>query len=405
VKASPTRIGFVLFAAALAVRVVWVLLRWQQSGSALEFPDEELHWQLARNLVTHGQMVSDDGRYAARMPLYPLFLALFAWLGPTGILAARLAQCAIAAAAAWVAHRLATDALGPRAGILAGVLVAIDPYSIFFSNLLLTEVPFILLGLLFADAAWRVSTQPDAHRRADQLAVAFWGTGLVMTRPAALGWVGLVWIALWLWDAQRRRASQCVALYATVLAAALLPWGLRNRAVIGGFAWLSANGGLTLYDALGPQADGSSDQSFLDDMPELKGLGELERDRKLFRLALQEARRDPMRVLRLAWVKFRRTWSLTPNVPQYRRGKAALLSAAYTATVIVLALVGLLRILNRCADPDMLGRRRLLLLVWLPVVYFTLVHCVFIGSLRYRLPLMPLLAIAGSATLTDRATR
>ncbi|RMF71398.1 MAG: hypothetical protein D6744_18045, partial [Planctomycetota bacterium] len=136
-----------VFAAALLVRLIWVALRWMRDGPTLQFPDEELHWQMAVNLVTKGEFVTDDGRYAARMPVYPLFLAIWAPLGSIGVLLARIAQCVLGAAAAGVGCEFARRTLGRRAAIAAGVLLAVDPYAVFFSNLLLTEVLFTAIAV------------------------------------------------------------------------------------------------------------------------------------------------------------------------------------------------------------------------------------------------------------------
>jgi hypothetical protein len=86
---------FSLTVIALTLRAGWVLYRWVAGGAESAYPDEDVHWQLARNLVHHGWLITDDGRLAARMPLYPLFLALFAGLGTSGVLIARLAQAEI----------------------------------------------------------------------------------------------------------------------------------------------------------------------------------------------------------------------------------------------------------------------------------------------------------------------
>jgi hypothetical protein len=95
-------------------------------------------------------------------------------------------------------------------------------------------------------------------------------------------------------------------------------------------------------------------------------------------------------VLRLAGVKLRRTWSPIPNVAEYRSGAVATVGAVYTIVVLLGAVAGLARLR---------GRRTARALLWVPVVYFTLVHCVYIGSVRYRVPLMPLLAIAAASVL------
>ena len=120
-----TRPDVVLVAAALVLRCAWVLIKWMQSGAAFAYPDEELHWQLATNLVSQGAMVSDSGLYAARMPGYPLFLAAFAWLGESGVLAARLTQCVLGAATVWIVQGLTLRICGTRAAIVTAALVAL----------------------------------------------------------------------------------------------------------------------------------------------------------------------------------------------------------------------------------------------------------------------------------------
>jgi hypothetical protein len=35
-----------------------------------------------------------------------------------------------------------------------------------------------------------------------------------------------------------------------------------------------------------------------------------------------------------------------------------------------------------------------------PVLYFTLVHMVFVGSIRYRVPVIPMLFVAAAVTLS-----
>ncbi|MFH1747818.1 MAG: glycosyltransferase family 39 protein [Planctomycetota bacterium] len=396
-KKRAVTIGWLILGGALVLRIGWVLYRWNQQGPALEFDDEALHWQLATNLVERGELVSDDGRYVARMPLYPLFLSLFAGLGQIGILWARLAQALLGAATVGVVYRFAHRAFGPRSAIVTGVLAACDPYSIFFCNLLLTEVSFMLIAVGLTVGAWQLLTHGG---RITAIGVGLLGAAALMTRPSAAGWILLLWLIPWIAERNRRRGTLNVAVCAGVLVLLMLPWGLRNRAVVGAWAWLSANGGVTLYDAQGPQADGSSNQAFVHELPELAGLDEIERDRTLQRLALEQMRADPARVAKLAWIKFRRTWNPIPNVAEYRAAATAIISAVFTGVVLLLALGGLWR-----AVANRRGEWYSHILIWLPVVYFTIVHCVYIGSLRYRVPLMPFLELAAGAALMQYQRR
>ena len=393
---------WLLLLGALALRAGWVVQRWHAQGATLAYPDEELHWQLARNLVHSGTLATDDGRYAARMPLYPLFLALFAGLGPTGVLVAKLAQAALGAATAGAAFGFARRALGPRAALVAGVLVACDPFGVFFANLLLSETVFTLLLVAFIWCAW--GTCVSGTRRA-AIGVALLGPALILTRPSAVALVPLVWLAS-AWAARPRavgRTAGSLVLNLLVVVLMLLPWGLRNRAVLGSSAWLSTNGGVTLYDAQGPQADGSSNQTFLRELPELQDRDEAELDDTLTRLAWQQMQAEPGRVLRLAGTKFLRLWNPFPNVAEYRGGAAAWAGAAYTLVVLLVAIAAAVRVLTRHSIGA--DRRRFQLFLWLPILYFTLLHCIYIGSVRYRVPLMPLLCLGAAAVATSPAPR
>lgn len=412
------RRAVLLVLAAFALRAGWVMYSWQPQaaalpgeGVALAYDDERLHWQLATNLAHAGGLVSDDGRHAARMPLYPLFLGAFAGLGGYGILVARLVQAIFGAATVGIIYAWLDAAAGRRAGLVGGVLAACDPFAVFFANLLLTEVLFTLLLVGLCAGAWWV-VRAGRPAWASWLGVAVVGALAVLTRPSVLALLPVLWVLV-AWRARDWRVLLCPA----ALILLLLPWGLRNKAVLGSYCWLSSNGGVTLYDGVGPQADGSSNQAFLAELPELNGLGEVQRDRRLQHLAIEHMRQNPGHVVRLALIKLRRTWSPTPNVAEHRTGGAAMVGAAYTVVLMLGAVAGLVVAWRRhdrgagqrsdgqaqTSVDARRGGRWLHVFVWLPIVYFTLLHCVYIGSVRYRVPLMPVLAAgAGAAWAVQR---
>lgn len=398
--------GLIVFLLALAPRVAWVALRWGQVGPQLDFPDERVHWQLATHLVTEGTLVTDDGRYAVRMPLYPLFLAPFALGGDIGILLARLAQATAGAAGAWLAWRFAARVLGRRAGLIAGVLVALDPFGVFFCHLLLSETVVTPVLLAATWWSWRLCSAADTGQWGLALAAAAAGAASVFLRSAAWPWLLALWGAILLLERFRRRAIGRVGLAVAVFIAAMLPWGLRNHARLGDYAWFSSNGGVTLYDAQGPQADGSSNQNFLAQMPELNGLGEAAADRRLLARAVQQMRSDPGRVVWLAGVKFKRFWNPLPNLETTQSGLAVWGNAALTALGLLAAAVGVGRLLarrpGRSAEPRQ-ATVNFLVLVLLPIVVFTLLHCVFIGSVRYRAPLMPFVYLLAAAAFMAKS--
>ncbi|MBI5864323.1 MAG: hypothetical protein HZB38_07435, partial [Planctomycetes bacterium] len=151
---TPARAAFLL---ALVLRLGWVTWYSNQQGASLKWPDESVHWQIAHNLVYHGQLATDDGRLAQRMPLYPLFLAPFAAVGELGIPLARVAQAILASIMAFLGARLAQRAVSVWAGWLVGLLIACDPFSIYFSGMLLSETSFSLIAIGLIACAWHTS--------------------------------------------------------------------------------------------------------------------------------------------------------------------------------------------------------------------------------------------------------
>lgn len=399
-----------VFVIALGLRLLWVVVQTVRGGAPadpseiLNFPDEVLHWELARNLAHEGLLVSEDGRYAARMPLYPLFLAPFTYFGTVGIGLARLVQAVIGAATAVIVYRFGRRAIGNEAGLLAGLLVCFDPFAVFFSNLLLTENFFTLLAVSLTYGCWKaLHTSPDL-RVAGLATIAVCGAAAVLTRPSSAGWVMLTWLIAAIPETTWLKKLRVVGVLAGILFVTLLPWAVRNWFVVDAFVWLGTNSGISLYDAQHAGARGDSKQEdFIAELmqdPNFAALGEAARDREFSHRAWQAMRADPTRVAELAVEKVLRTWRPWPNEPQHRRGLAAVVGAFFTIAVLLATLVGGWRLLQerRAINSKAPAAVWLLLILLLPAIYFTAVHSLYVGSVRYRIPVMPMLCIvAGSA--------
>ncbi|HEM47313.1 MAG TPA: hypothetical protein ENO23_09760 [Alphaproteobacteria bacterium] len=130
-------------------------------------------------------------------------------------------------------------------------------------------------------------------------------------------------------------------------------------------------------------------------MPTLRHLPETEWRDWLLAQSLKAAQRDPARTLRLAWAKCKRTWSLVPNEPTSRTPMKMAVSAVWMTGVLLAAACGAWR----------LRPKRVVLLLLVPAVYFTLLHMVFVGSVRYRMPAMPLLYILAGAAFAASGCR
>jgi len=168
------------------------------------------------------------------------------------------------------------------------------------------------------------------------------------------------------------------------------PWTWRNHHVLGRWIFSSTNSGITQYDGFNPNADGSSNQNFIQQMPELQRMSEVERSEYLGKLAREYAAAHPINVLELAVRKICRTWSPIPLSAEFgSRRLYILIAAGYSIPLDLLVLWGVWSgTLPRAAKVFLL----------IPAIYFTLAHALSVGSLRYRIPAevpMAVVAVAG----------
>tara|TARA_B100000686_G_scaffold114866_1_gene122372 strand:- start:550 stop:1092 length:543 start_codon:yes stop_codon:yes gene_type:complete len=160
--------------------------------------------------------------------------------------------------------------------------------------------------------------------------------------------------------------------------------------------------GASLYDGLSPKATGGSDMSFITGFyaklntevaeGSFSGNYELELDRRMKSAALNWAVENPAATASLAINKLGRMWNPLPNDNRLNSGKLKWLLAIGYFVVVCAAILGIWRIRKD-------GWERLILVT--PAIYFSLLHMVFVSSIRYRQPAMILLVVFAASYLAD----
>jgi hypothetical protein len=217
----------------------------------------------------------------------------------------------------------------------------------------------------------------------------------VYLRPSALGLV----VGWWGFVLFRRRFDKTALLgvcgWTLMLLMMLSPWAARNKSITGEWVWLTTRLGISLYDGVHPDATGASN---LGDV-KATGQSELVWNRDFKTKAWQHIRTEPGRMIRLAGRKFMRTWNLWPNAEGFRSVGIKVTLGAWTALVLLSAAWGTKT--RHAAPAAIMG-------LLLPAIYFTLLHMLFVGSVRYRLPAMPMIVVlsaVGIASLLSRPGR
>jgi 4-amino-4-deoxy-L-arabinose transferase-like glycosyltransferase len=419
-----TLLSVVLLVGLLA-RVAWGWVQPVDEAFIERLPDQREYLSLGRSLAKGNGLSFVDPRFgqvvhAFRTPGYPLFIAA---LGGN-VRAVRVAQALVDTSTALAIYLLARRWLSRGAGTFAAAIVALNPFLIYFSGLALSETLFTALlawGMCLLIRGTSTAQPPGppasaggeaAGKRAPWSAILIWLAGglllalSVLVRQSALPvpvLLGLVAAFVNRTQAapyHRRWPLPAGATMALLTGLTLLPWAYRNSQVMGTWVWTTTNGGITAYDGFNPDATGASDQSFVQMMPELRHMGEVGRDEHLKQLAREYAREHPRRVAELAAVKAGRTWSPIPLSADYSGLKYKLVGLLYSLPFDLLVIAGLF---SNVRDGGLPKAAKVFLLS--PAIYFTAVHALSVGSLRYRIPVEPpmaILAAAGAAMLVAR---
>jgi hypothetical protein len=442
---------------ALTLRLGWVLTRPAVNVSDPALADQRDYLSIAQNVLAGRGLEFRDARfndtvYAFRMPGYPLFLAVCG----ANERVARIVQALLDTMMVGGVYVLATQTLGfasakpgvsgpfslrERVGVrgndarrsfceagstpipphpnplpeeegrnaaahpalcsiaciplIAALAVAVNPYLIYFAGLLLSETLFITM-LVWA----LVLLVPGGQngRRLSSLGALLLLALAVLVRPSAIGLpfvlgAASVWMNRSLPSAYQLstllwRVLVRLAVAAALVFICLLPWTVRNRMVLGHWVLLDTNAGFTVYDGYNPNATGGSDQRFAQHNPELMSRDELSRSSYLETRAWDYIQAHPTRVMQLMGAKLARTWSPVPLSADYGKPSLRMIALGYSVPFDLLVLIGLFG-----------GRWPPSIKIFLiaPALYLSIIHALSVGSLRYRIPAEPALAVLAAA--------
>lgn len=360
------------------------------------FPDEQRYLASAIKLAASGEFwVSADRAW--EMPGTALFFAPFVRLfGPEGaIMPIRFAQAVLLAAQCGLIAFLARQVTrNDIAAFIATCIAAIYPFFLFYQGLLLSETLFntLLQASLAALYAWR-ARGAKLDGMLVLVSVLFAAATLTKATLTVLPPL-LIAVAAWTAGATWRRTIAILLAASCLHAAFLSPWWIRNAAVLGAFVPFTTSSAQNLYLGNNPNNTTGGIDWANDVEPEVaKRLlampDEMERQRAFSQRATDYIKAHPLDALHLAAKKFMRLWNIVPNAAEFR-GIYAAVSALTFGPILLLALIGLLRLWRQW---------RLLAPILIVIGYFTFVHTVTIASLRYRLPIDPLLIVLASEPL------
>lgn len=376
--------------------------------------DANGYWELAGNISAgKDYSIYSPPRYILRVPGFPLLLSASICLFGNSILAARLILAVTGTACCWLTYLLGKRVADRTVGIAAALYVAIHPIHIGNSALILSETWFafwMLISLLCVARFFvppKLGPQPKQPSLLGKALLTGALIGLtVLVRPGFLPWAGIVCVAVLMgWRSSgasefsvrrapiRNRILQCGAIVFGC-GMVMLPWTIRNYRVTGHVVITSLWSGPSLYDGLNPNADGTSDMQFFEDDQVMAKMSEFQMNEHYKQKALEFVRLQPAKAVSLAIPKAKQYLSPVPNSLN-ERGWAI---RAGCIGIWLLMFLGLIAGLKSRSTST-----ACLLLSTGPFLLFLLVHMVFVGSVRYRLPVEIPLAVLAAIGWRDLA--
>ncbi|MBI3299992.1 MAG: glycosyltransferase family 39 protein [Elusimicrobia bacterium] len=380
---------WVLLAGALAVRALycWGLSPYDRSQPVL---DVDNYTHLAQNLRATGRYEYQGQPTALREPLFPLVLAATYTLGGERFDAIWLLHCLLGVVTVWLVFILGRQLFGPFEAWLAAIFAVGYPQFLYYTAYPARET---FQTFLFAAALAATLALLRAPSRRNLIASAVaWGA-LPLTNTVFLPAMFLAGPALWLAGKRLGHERRSWAIGLTVASLALWSlWPLRNALVFGRFVPGMQEGGQHIYvqfvvpNELQGLPEGTV---YLANDPisqQASALPPLERDRFYYRAAVDWIIAHPLGFAKVMWDSFVKFWRLYPYPRNYPGGYAKVkwVSLLSDGWLVPLGFLGLFFVGWRRPDTALVN-------VMMGSVMF--VYMVSWATIRYRLPLMPVMVV------------
>ncbi len=368
----------------------------QWNRSFLIEGDANGYWELGTKIANgEAYEIYDPPRRILRMPGFPLFLAGAIKISNGSYLFARLMLAVIGTLCCLFVYMLGKELYDKQVGLIAAGWCAITPIYAGFSVVLLSETLFALLMLINLWLGTLLYQKIKDGQTGLLLSIA---TGVLiglgtLVRPSWILATPILAVFIILIAEKKMKGFIAASLIIAGLFVTLLPWTIRNHQVSGHWVVTSLWSGPSLYDGLHPNATGASDMKFFEEDQLLNRMTEYEMNQHYQSEAIQFAKENPDRAIELSIIKLGRFWNLWPNADQFQNPLLKVAVIAFFAPLIIFSLIGLFKYRKQGV---------ILLMTVGPIAYFSLIHLLFIGSLRYRLPAeypLSVLAVAGFIAL------
>lgn len=404
---------FSILIIGFALRLLLLVYFWDKP---LAIVDETHYHAIAENILKHHEFALNVGHPTSiRPPLYPAFLSVIYYLtGGIHLNAVRIVQIILSLTTVFMVYMLGKKVFDEKIGLLAALMFSVYPSFLFFTHLILTEVLFTFLFIMFV---WFfllfIEEKKDRY---------IWWAGLFLglgslTRSILFPFLIVTLIFLLIickiTFLQTTKGLMLLTIGCTMV---IVPWAVRNIKLYNSPVIIDTMGGLNMYmgnyehtplnrawaavDLTGEKAWYYGHEKILSTM------NEAQKQEWAINKAKNFIRNHKLLTIKRDLIKVANFWGLERTViggiltgyyPEFNK-KIYLVGITFTI-FFSYALVAIGSVFGFVYN---FGFRKYdVLFIVILISYFTFMHALTFGHPRYHLPLISLLAIFASWSLMN----
>lgn len=362
-------------------------------NSYKQIHDEIAYMNLAKNIHIGKGIILDFPKFdtvvggkptAFWEPIYPIILSLFYGFEESKFIFIRIFQNLINIITILIFYLFIKRFWDLRIAVIGAWILSFYPLHIVVSNIFVAETLFTTFLLLSFFLFYLVLFDQNVkHYKYIILGVILGITSLI--KSTIVGFIPMMFIIVFFYKKDKIKSLVGIALAIIAIIVAISPWSIRNYRIYNTPFILTTKVGYNLYNGNYPITEDERNRSYMNlfsmqrkiPMLNTEGLTEVERNTLYMKEGANIIYRNPLSTLKLMGIKLINLWSPFPQGEEKRKLYVmTVLLFFYLLTVIPSIYV----VIKQIRDVKVF-------IIVSFIIYFTIIHAIFVTSIRLRVPL------------------